>query len=824
MKKVFLRFLAPLTITLALLSCSTGADNKNEDYNEWPLPEELLMYEEEMNPEYTSRTQALNAIFNPDELGQMVLVFDRSEWDAHLKYCDLNLDHEEMVKAKGFYFAKDNNKWFFKDIGFRIRGNTSRVRPQDFNGKYVPAHFALDFEEWIEDNSDKKLANSMKGLILKRFKDDPTYCREVYAYNMFRQSGIWIAPRAAYTQLIIQIQEEDGSFETINFGVYAMIEEIKKQFLKERTEELSEIGGGKLEDNKGHLWKLSWPADFKNLDDNGIGEESSNKVKDSNGKLIGIDVKSFPYDYKGDKTLEEGKTQLKEFVAELNALPNCNDGNNDEADIATIKEFYTNKMDGDLFLRTYAVNVILGMWDDYWINNNNFYFYFDTNGKAYFIPYDYDNVLGVNGIGIDSAKHNPLEWGSLSDGNRPLIQKILQVPEYMEAYKSYLDEYSNEDSYFDDDKSITRIKKWHEMIKPYIYGNKLNYDFEQPNTDRYCGVYKEIADFPADWGNPYKEYKLYTSGNMNYFTVRQNTIKDYLGTSGKLVLTLDAGKGFFYQNSSNYEIKSYAYTFEKGDSLQKILNANGFNYWTAWYDDDNPGFLYGYEENGIYYYPDWFCDKNGDLVSETTTFSKSTTLYSLYRRFYTATLDLNGGSYNGSTDSVNKLIPEVYYISRFDITPVKNGYTFGGWTNTKDGTEVIERMPSEDSTFYAYWISPDSIYIPYAFNEDGTITFTFRPEYFNVTVNETNTIYLMSSNSNWQADSKYQLTKQDDGTYQLTLNWENDAKSGFDYFNGYKFLVNNNWVGYDKYKGELPNSFAYYAGEHDNQMNFKIFY
>lgn len=788
MKKVFSRFLASLTITLALLSCSTDADNKNEDYNEGPLPQELLMYEEEMNPEYDSRTQALNAIFNPDELGQMVLVFDRSEWDAHLEYCDLNLDHEEMVKAKGFYFAKDNKKWFFKDIGFRIRGNTSRVRPEDFNGKYVPAHFALDFEEWIEDDTDKKLANSMKGLILKRFKDDPTYCREVYAYNMFRQSGIWIAPRAAYTQLIIQIQEEDDSFETINFGVYAMIEEIKKQFLKERTEELSEVGGGKLESNKGNLWKLSWPADFKNLDDNGIGEESSKKVKDSNGKLIGIDVKSFPYDYKGDSTLEEGKTQLKEFVAELNALPNCNDGNNDEADIATIKDFYTNKMDGDLFLRTYAVNVILGMWDDYWINNNNFYFYFDTNGKAYFIPYDYDNVLGVNGIGIDSAKHNPLEWGSLSDGNRPLIQKILQVPEYMEAYKSYLDEYSNEDSYFDDDKSITRIKKWHEMIKPYIYGSKLNYDFEQPNTDRYCGVYKEIADFPAEWGNPYKEYKLYTSGNMNYFTVRQNTIKQYLNKSSELILTLKAGDGYFYQSQSNYQIKSYAFTFKKGDSLQKILDANG------------------------------------DLVYKNTTFAESTTLNSLYRKFFTATLNLNGGIYNGSENSVNKLIPEVFYIDAFDIVPSKDGFIFGGWTETKDGTDYVRIMPSKNVTLYAKWVS--SANVPYCFNDNGTITFTFRPNDFDVDCPDNATVYLMSSNCGWQVNDVYKLTKQDDGIYSITLNWDSQVKSGIEYFNGYKFLVkeSNAWLGYGQYKHELPNSLAYYEGEHDNQMNFKIVY
>ena len=46
-------------------------------------------------------------------------------------------------------------------------------------------------------------------------------------------------------------------------------------------------------------------------------------------------------------------------------------------------------MDIPLFLKTYAVNLVVGMWDDYWANGNNFYFYFAPNGKAYFIPYDY---------------------------------------------------------------------------------------------------------------------------------------------------------------------------------------------------------------------------------------------------------------------------------------------------------------------------------------------------------------------------------------------------------------------------------------------------
>lgn len=707
MKKSLLKFLLPMTIVLTLLSCTINEDDEDVG-TEVDLPNELHMFEQEMNPEYDSRTKALDVIFNPDELGKIILVFDRSEWNKHLDYCDLELHHEENVVAKGFYFAKDNKEWFFKDIGFRIRGNTSRIRPQDFIGKYVPAHFALDFEEWLtkEDDADKKekkLAGAAKGLILKRFKDDPTYSREIYGYNMFRQNGIWIAPRAAYTRLIIQIQEADGSYETINYGVYAMIEEVKKQFLKERTTPES---GGNLTSNKGNLWKLSWPSDFKNIDANSIGEESSKKITDANGNVTGIKVQSFPYDFKSGGLFEEAKTQLIDFINELNALPNCKDGNNDEADIATIKDFYTNKMDGDLFLRTYAVNVILGMWDDYWMNSNNFYFYFDESGKAYFIPFDYDNILGVNGLNTDIAKHSPIAWGNLDDGNRPLIQKILQVPEYMQAYKVYLDEFSNEESYFDDDKSIERIKKWQEMIKPYIYGRKLNYTFEQKNK-YFCKVYKEIADFPADWGSPYKKYTLYTPGDMNYFTVRQNTIKQHLGKSDTLILTLDAGKGYFYQSQSNYQIKSYTYTFKKGDTLKKILNANNFQNWTVFYSDNDKSFLFGYEENGIFYYPDWFCDEEGNWVDEYQTFTTSTVLGSIYRRFYNVTFDLNGGTYQGSTNSVKKLVPEVYYLKNFAFTPTIEGKAFWGWTLTPDGDDYVSRMPSEDITVYAKWEEAD---------------------------------------------------------------------------------------------------------------------
>ena len=595
-------------ISVMFIFCFVGCGDKaggstnNDDDGKNPISpsdeNKLFMFEEEMNPEYSSRTEALDTIFNPDELGEIVLVIDRSEWNKHLYYCDNSWNqHEDSVVAKGFYFKKDNKEWFFKDIGFRIRGNTSRRRPQlgneAENNDYVQAHFALDFEEWTED--DKKLANCMKGLILKRFKDDPTYSREVYSYNLFRQNGIWIAPRAAYTRLIIQIDEGDGTFETVDYGIYSMIEEIKKQFLKERTEET----GGYLSSNKGNLWKCLG-ANFK--DTGSIGEEKVYFERDGEGNILKFVRNTVAYDYKSDDFAKAEK-ELTDFIAELNNLPNCTDGVNDENDKLAIKNFYTEKMAGDLFLRTYAINVILGMWDDYWINNNNFYFYFDEDEKAYFIPYDYDNSLGVCHMGVDAGKANPYTWGNLTDGKHPLIQKILQVPEYMKLYRQYLLEYSNEDSFFDDDKSIARIKKWQSMIEPYIYSDKLIYSDTFPSL--------EDKSATEGWANTYKPYTLYTPGEWNYFTVRQNTIKNAKlsgsnsNPSSELVLTLDAGDGYFWTGSGDGTDKLYC-NFKSGDAFSKIKSSCGFQGWTVWLNGD--GLKFGYEKDGHFYWPDGFCD------------------------------------------------------------------------------------------------------------------------------------------------------------------------------------------------------------------------
>lgn len=788
----------------------SGSEGSTDDETQFPLVNGLYMFDQEMNPEYSSRTEALDTIFNPDELGEIVLVIDRSEWNKHLDYCDYDLKHEDSVKAKGFYFKKDNKQWFFKDIGFRIRGNTSRLRPQEkksdgTNGKYVQAHFALDFEEWITDEQDeagveKKLANSMKGLILKRANNDSTYVREIYGYNLFRKNGIWIAPRAAFTTLKIQIVDDldldkDGDrteFETVNYGVYGMVEEIKKQFLKERIE------SGTLQSNKGNLWKCTWQkengANFVYSDassKNVIGEEDVHFDFDKNGKITNFTREVYNYDYKGDKKLADGKTQLLNFMKELNELPDCTDGKNDASDIETIKSFYTNKMDGDLFLRTYAINVILGMWDDYWINKNNFYFYFDSDDKAYFIPYDYDNILGTNGCNTDAGMKNPLNWGSLTDGDHPLIQKILQVPEYMDVYKKYLLEYSNENSLFDDDKSIAMITNWHNMFKDYIASDDLAY-------------YSKLEDKPASWGEPYVPYTVYTPGNNNYFTVRQKVIQACVNPSDeKLTLTLNAGNGSFSSGS-----KTLNYEFTEGTTLAEIFESNDFDGWTLFTDNDKFSFYdylkYSYEKNGVYYYPWCFIDSEGNEIYEDNlnqiTLYEDTTLNTLYKKYVPITFDGNV-LWDGFV--------EYYLFEEFDIAelgvPETEDYLCIGWTLTPDGNDFVTKVPSEPVTLYAKWISKDEIVLPYEFSEDfSKITFIFRPSDYNVSLSSSTNynVYLMSSFTlpeGWPESAcseDNRLVKGNDGIYRLTI----DSIDVYHNWHGFQFCVKGvQWCGPNQY-------------------------
>jgi spore coat protein CotH len=388
----------------------------------------------------TNKVKTSTYVFDLSSVPSITIEISSNEWNTLLTNYDKNEKNETMVKAD-FKFQKGADIFTYQNIGIRLRGNTSRERPEGSIGQmhnptspdWHHAHFKLDLDQF---NTVGTNFYKLDGFNLKWCKDDPDYAREVYCYNLFQKFGVWTAPLVSYTKVYIKIKEDPTA---AYFGIYEMIEPIDERYLKARFP-------NELEN--GYLWKCLWGANLETPGGTDIGIEVVNGDNDT--------LSYRPcYDLKTQKTnFAAAKAQLLAFINNLNTK--------------TGTEFVTwikSAMDVDLLLRTYAVNDLVGMWDDYWKNNgNNYYLYFDDLGKCYFIPYDYDNTLGT-GISYygNPGTDNIITWGPSSGA--VLINKVFGVTEFKNTYIKYVSELINKtNDLFDFVKSTNRIKIWQNLI------------------------------------------------------------------------------------------------------------------------------------------------------------------------------------------------------------------------------------------------------------------------------------------------------------------------------------------------------------------------
>lgn len=457
------KYLIPLTVLLlGFYACK----------QELPIIEEPEV--PVVNPPDTVEESGFTYIFDIEKVPTLYIDISTSEWNTFLSNFDKNSYNEEYIHAD-LIFRKEQKSDTLKNIGFRLRGNTSRRRPEGSTGQthnsvnpdWHHAHFSLNLNKYVKG---QKLRGVEK-INLKWFKDDPNYVREVYCYDLFERFGVWTSPQSSYCRLYLRIKEDN---KWIYYGVHQLLEPVDEDYLKNR------IFGFK--DMTGNLWKANWGADLVNTDQSRMGVETVTLT--STYRPV-YDLKS------NEENLNSAKTQLAAFITNFNAKQG--DG---------FKTWLNNAMDVPLFLKTYAVSVMCGMWDDYWNNSNNFYFYFNAAGKFYFIPYDYDNTLGTSLLMDDSGKQDLLNWGKSTN---PLVKKIIDIPEYKALYVGYLNELCRADQdLFYSAKSIARITKWQNMVRSFVSND--------------TGEDMAIYDSPPFWGNC-SHYRL-ISGTNNYFTIR----------------------------------------------------------------------------------------------------------------------------------------------------------------------------------------------------------------------------------------------------------------------------------------------------------------
>ena len=420
-------------------------------------------------------------IFDLTALPEIHIKVSVEEWNRLLTLYDQDQNTDEYIHVDAT-FTKNGEQHAFTDAGLRLRGNTSRRRPEGNGGEmhkkdnadWHHCHFMLNLRKFVKDDAHE--LGGVRKIHLKWSKDDPTYVREMYCYNLFRRYGIEAGLRTSYSRLWIHVE---GDQKEAYYGVYEMLEAVDEEYLKNRLELF-----GSADHN---LWKCGYPAGLNDTNDSNFWSDEE------------AGTTNRPYVLKTNtENFAAAKAQLVDFILKLNGKTGD-----------SFKTWIQQVTDVELLLKTYAVNVAVGMWDDYWCNQNNYYIYFNTSDKYdykfFFIPYDYDNTLGTSSI-IDAGRQDPLNWG---DNGRKLIRKILDYPEWRAIYVKALNELCSSDELFKMEGSVKRVKGWQELISPYISND--------------TGEDMKIEDKPASWGN-HSEYRVMDTGSNNFFKVKASSI------------------------------------------------------------------------------------------------------------------------------------------------------------------------------------------------------------------------------------------------------------------------------------------------------------
>jgi len=414
------------------------------------------------------RMHKIRLTMSIDEWQRFVLDTERANYktgDANGNVTEWNTwSHSEVYRQVDFEYidASGNVIEALNNVGFKMKGNTSRQWPEEYNdsdGNWNPRprrfSFSLKFDEkfdedegvyscidnsgfpaaveghpcWsrvgkdlaeVPENDDREFMGLEK-IFFRYNRDDPSYQRELLAHDILNSYGIPLS-RVAHANIELVINGDGDYFGktlpiTYNMGVFQMVEQVDKPFLKRffgKNGFLFKIGGGDLagseeinplcvfyEESDKYIDKdfcqigveksdpesrEEWLGSanylnpsFVNSDINDGGEESQFKPYKPN------------YDLKSKKkSIDEGRMLLQDFIRFVQTNPSASS--------------LSDQFDVDGFIKAQAAEIVIGAVDHYVRVANNYYLYFNPlTEKWIYMPNDFDFTF---------RDHHPLAWGT----------------------------------------------------------------------------------------------------------------------------------------------------------------------------------------------------------------------------------------------------------------------------------------------------------------------------------------------------------------------------------------------------------------------------
>jgi spore coat protein H len=342
--------------------------------------------------------------------------------------------YSDIYRHADFIFESNGTSDTIKNVGFRLRGNTSREAEKK--------SFRISFNEF----SSGRTYQGVKKLNLNGQHNDPTLIREKLFYDIWNEAGM-PERRASFTNLYI-----NGKY----YGIYTNMEEMDKDWLKRV-----------FANDKGNLYKCTYPADLAYISAN---QADYKKIMSGNDRA---------YDLKTNTTTDD----YSDLINLMALLKNTQQ--------SFWKDSIAKWINIPVLLKAYALEVAAGHWDNYAYNKNNYYLYHNPNdGKFWFISYDADNSLGVDWVGRDWATRDVMDWFTKSQA-RPLIQNILAVNEWKSLYANYLDTIIH--TQYDTSKVFAHIDALRNLIAPFVPADTYREkDYGYTTTDFHDGFIKTI--------------------------------------------------------------------------------------------------------------------------------------------------------------------------------------------------------------------------------------------------------------------------------------------------------------------------------------------
>lgn len=377
-------------------------------------------------------------LFRDDIVPRVDILIEQSSLDYILD--PSNEDSDELFPAT-FIYSTDEVSDTLPDIGFRLRGNTSRGADKK--------SFKIDLNTFVSG----RRYYGVEEINLNGQHNDPTSSRAKISADIAESLDI---PSMRTNHVVLYI---NGEYR----GLYSNVEHIDQRYVKHR-----------FGNQNGNLYKCLYPADLDYKGDN----------PDAYKELV---FGRRNYDLKTNKEIDD-YTDFAEFIKILNLTS-----------ISNLSCELENVFNVDQYLRTIVFDILIGNWDGPIYNQNNFYLYHNEDTDLFeYIPFDLDNTLGIDWLNRDWGNRDIYSW-SQSNNYRPIYTRIMSVPEYKNRFSFYMQKALTE--VFNEGLMYPYLDALRNKLIPYIENDTyytLDYGFDTDDFED--GFEIELPFFQTDYG------------------------------------------------------------------------------------------------------------------------------------------------------------------------------------------------------------------------------------------------------------------------------------------------------------------------------------